>query len=106
MLKFLWDFRYVILFIIWLIITCVIKGKDWAKKKIYEYMLAAKQMSKDGFLKSGTEQEEWVINNLYILFQRLKIPYVTKDNLRPLVQKLYKIAMDKMDDGKINNSIK
>jgi len=84
----------------------VIKGKDWRDKKIHEYMLAAKQMSKDGLLKSGDEQEEWVVNNIYILFQKLKIPFITKDNIRFAVKKLYKLAMDKMDDGKINNSIK
>lgn len=104
MLKFLWDFRYIIAFVVWAIITAVIKGKDWRDKKIQEYMLAAKQMSKDGFLKSGPEQEEWVISNLVILFKKLKLP-VSADMIRPVVQKLYKIAMDKMDDGKLNNSI-
>jgi len=106
MLKWLFEFRYVILFVLWLIITCVIKGKDWTKKKIYEYMLAAKQMSKEGFLKSGTEQEEWVVNSLYILFMKLKIPFVTKEVIRPIVKKLYNLAMDKMDNGKIDNSFK
>lgn len=105
MLKFLWDFRYVIAFIIYVIISSIIKGKDWRDKKIHEYMLAAKQMSKDGFLKSGDEQEEWVIANLVVLFKKFKIP-VTYEMIRPVVQKLYKIAMDKMDDGQFNNSLK
>ena len=106
MLKFLWDWRYVILFVLWAIITCIIKGKDWRDKKIHEYMLAAKQMSTDGFLKDGQAQEDWVVDNIYILFQRLKIPFINKDNIRYAVKKLYNLAMDKMDNGKIDNSFK
>lgn len=106
MLKFLWNFRYVILFVLWAVITCVTMGKEWVKKKALQSMLAAKQMAKDGFLKSGPEQEDWAVNALYILLQRLKIPFITKENLKTIIRKLYLISMDFLDDGQINSSVK
>lgn len=78
MLKFLWDFRYDILFIIWFVITCIIKSKDWRDKKIHEYMLAAKQMSKDGFLKSGDEQQEWVFKVILLFINTAPIKIIIK----------------------------
>lgn len=93
------------MFVLWVVITCITMGKEWVKKKALQSMLVAKQMAKDGFLKSGPEQEEWAVNALYILLQRLKIPFVSKENLRPIVKKLYLVSMDLLDDGKINNSV-
>jgi hypothetical protein len=83
----------------------VTMGWQSFRAKAYSLMLLAKQLSKDEVLKTGIEQEEFVVNYSYILFEKCKIP-VSKETLRSWIQKLYIKAMDYLDDGKINNSYK
>jgi hypothetical protein len=103
---FIWEWRYVIIYIISFIIFITAQSKQWVNAKTYSLMLLAKSQAKDGILNSGEAQEEWVVDQLYLVLQKLKIPFVTKEALRVLVKKLYSIAKDYLDDGKINNSIK
>ncbi|MEA4827621.1 MAG: hypothetical protein VB130_13480 [Clostridium sp.] len=104
-MNFLWEWRYVIIYCISFIVFVIAHGKQWAKSKAYALMLLAKSKAKDGILTSGQEQEDWTVEQLYILFTKLKIPFITKDMLRNLVKNLYKVAKDYVDDGKLNNSI-
>lgn len=104
-LNFVWDYRYLLLWGLTAIVAGIIMGKQWVKGKAYSLMMLAKKLAKDQVLATGTAQEDWVVNALYILLKKLKIPFVTKESLRPLVDKLYKKALDYLDDGKINNSI-
>jgi hypothetical protein len=103
--EILWDYRYIILWVLTAIIYAVVMGKEWCKKKALELMLVAKQMSKEKMLANGQQQEDWAVRNLYLVLKKLKIPFVTEEALRPLIHKLYIMAMDKLDDGTINNSI-
>jgi hypothetical protein len=103
--QLIWEYRYIILWVLSTVIMCIVMGKEWTKGQAYALMLKAKQLSKDGFLKGGQQQEEWAVKALYLVLQKLKIPFVTEENLRPLVHKLYLAAMDKLDDGQVNNSI-
>jgi hypothetical protein len=103
--EFLWEFRYIILWALSIVVMCIIMGWQWTKQQAYALMLKAKQMSKDGFLKGGQLQEEWAVKALYLVFKKIKIPFVTEENLRPVVHKLYVAAMDKLDDGQVNKSI-
>ncbi|WP_034869274.1 hypothetical protein [Clostridium lundense] len=104
-INFIWEWRYVIIYIISFILFIVSQGKQWFNAKAYSLMLLAKSKAKDGVLASGQEQEDWTVDQLYIILNRLKIPFVTKDALRPVVRKLYRLAKDYIDDGKLNNSI-
>lgn len=105
LINFLWEWRYIIIYIISFVIFLVTHGKQWVNAKAYSLMLLAKSKAKDGVLNSGQEQEDWTVDQLYIVLKKLKIPFVTKEALRPLVRKLYKLAKDYIDDGKLNNSI-
>lgn len=104
-LNFIWDYRYLLLWGLTALVAGITMGKQWIKEKVYTLMLLAKKLAKDQVLATGAAQEEWVVNALYILLKKLKIPFVTKESLQPLVDKLYKKAMDYLDDGKLNNSI-
>jgi hypothetical protein len=107
MLKSLiWEYRFVLLWLLTAAIYAVVMGKEWCKKKALEVMLVAKQLSKEKVLANGRQQEDWAVKALYLILKKLKIPFVTEEALRPFVHKLYIAAMDKLDDGKFNNSIK
>lgn len=103
-LNVLWDWRFVIVAIISGILYFL---KDWQKSKaaLYNAMLQAKRKAKDGVLKSGNEQVEWIVNEAYQKLPRTWVKAVGKDNLRTLIAWLYRKGMDKLDDGKLNNSI-
>jgi hypothetical protein len=101
----MWEYRFVLLWILATIIYGVTMGKEWVKAKAYALMLQAKKLAKDGALANGAEQEVWVVNGLYIVLQKLKIPFVTKERLQPIVHKLYIKAIDLLDNGKVDNSI-
>lgn len=103
--QFLWDYRFILLWILTAVIYAVVMGKEWCKKKALELMLVAKQLSKERVLANGQQQEDWAVKALYLVLKKLKIPFVTEESLRPLVHKLYVKAMGKLDDGKFNNSI-
>ncbi|MDP4267034.1 MAG: hypothetical protein Q8880_06335 [Bacteroidota bacterium] len=81
--------------------------KDWHKAKadLYNAMLQAKRLAKDGILKSGDEQVDWIVNEAYQKLPASWIKTIGKDNLRTYIAWLYKKGMDKLDDGKLNNSI-
>ena len=104
-LNIVWDYRYLLLWVILAVITCITMGRQWVKAKVYTLMLLAKKLAKDQVLATGAEQEEWVVNALYLVLKKLKIPFVTKEGLQRLVDKLYKKAIDYLDDGKFNNSV-
>ena len=98
------DYGYIMLYILSVLIACIVMGKQWVKAKAYSLMLIAKQKAKEGILKGGEQQEIWATKALYIVLKRLKIPFITEENLRPLVHKLYVRALDYLDDGQLNNS--
>lgn len=105
-LEFLFEYRFIILWLLMAIISAVVMGKEWVKAKAYSFMLLAKKLAKDKVLSTGAEQEEFAVKALYMLFKKLKIPFVTEEGLQKLVHKLYVKAMDYLDDGEFNNSVK
>lgn len=75
---------------------------NWFRQRAYALMVQAKRLAKDEILKSGEDQEQWVVNMLS------KIPwimFIPRGWLVIAVKYLYGIAKDYCDDGKINNSI-
>ncbi|WP_315109723.1 hypothetical protein [Clostridium intestinale] len=105
LLTLIWEWRYVFLYALGVIAFAVFQGKQWIKCKAYAFMLLAKSKAKDGILNSGQAQEDWAVEALYILLKKLKIPFVTEETVRAIVKKLYVLAKDYLDDGKINISI-
>jgi hypothetical protein len=102
MLNFLWDIRYILVIIVFLILFALL---DWNgfKNKISQLMLAAKQMSKDGVLKNGEEQAAWVATQVYMLLPA-RYRLLNKAVVVKIIVWLYKQAMDYMDNGKLDGS--
>jgi hypothetical protein len=103
-LNLLWDWRFIIAAIIAFLVYCWLDWKE-AKSRLYATMLRAKSLAKDAVLKSGQEQEEWVVKKAYQLLPlKFKI-FISEERLRQIVHWLYHTAKDMLDDNKLNNSI-
>ena len=103
MKEFLWDWRFVILFILAAIVWLVF---NWQKAKIMAYngMLRAKSLAKDWVLNSGQEQEDWVVERVYPCIPATIRLFMNRDAFRTFVRWLYRIGKDILDDGELNNS--
>lgn len=101
-LAFLWEWRFVIVVVIAGILF-VITHWESTKAKLYALMLQAKSLAKDEVLKSGKEQEDWVILQIvkYIPYAK----FIPDAVLRKVVHYLYIQGKDYLDDGKLNGSI-
>jgi len=80
---------------------------EWEKFKgiLYALMLQAKSMAKDAVLKSGKEQEEWVLQKAYAYLPRWITFAIPQEVMRKIISWLYNMTKDYLDDGKLNNSI-
>lgn len=99
----LWEFRYVILILIVLIVYFII---EWQRTKVllYQLMVRAKSLAKDAILRSGTEQENWVVAKAYMFLPRRITIFITQEKMHSIVHYLYVKAKDYIDDGIMNNS--
>ena len=105
MKEFLWDWRFVIIVLLGIILWVVF---NWQKAKAIAYngMLRAKSLAKDHVLNSGQEQEDWVVERVYPCLPAAFRLVVNKDLFRKFVRWLYGIGKDWIDDGVLNGSNK
>ncbi|KGK88055.1 hypothetical protein [Clostridium sp. HMP27] len=103
-LSVVWEWRFVIVLIVAVIVFAL---AEWNKFKAISYgiMLQAKSKAKDAVLKSGKEQEEWVVKQLYQFLPKTLVAFISEDLMRTIVHYLYIKAKDYLDDGQLNNSI-
>lgn len=103
MKNFLWDWRYVIICLVLVVIAAI---WDWERTKehIFEAMLDAKALAQEGILKTGKAQEDWAVKMIFKLIPKPIAFFIREDSVRKLVKHFYKKSMDYLDDGKINNS--
>jgi hypothetical protein len=102
---FLFEYRFVIAVGLAVILYAFF---EWNKFKslAYAIMLNAKSKAKDLILKSGQEQEDFVVQHLYALLPlRIKAFIKSPETLRPVVHFLYLKMKDLIDDGSLNGSI-
>jgi len=80
---------------------------EWQKFKaiVHGIMLQAKSMAKDLVLKSGQEQEDWVVVQAYKYLPKWATIFISNAVMHKIVHYLYHKAKDYLDDRKINNSI-
>lgn len=104
MLKIIWEYRFIILVVLAVILYAAL-GWQKFKTTCYSLMLQAKSMAKDAILRSGAQQEEWVIKKAYKFLPRKITIFLNEDRMRKLVHYLYIKSKDYIDDGKINNSV-
>jgi hypothetical protein len=103
-LDFAIENQYIILGTLSLILYVIFETQK-AKEKLVELMLLAKDKAKDGILKSGKEQEDYVVAIAYkILPQRITM-FLSNDLMHKIVHHIYVAIKDKVDDGKWNGSI-
>jgi len=103
-MNLVWEFRYILIVIFGVIVFALF---EWEKFKsiAYKTMLQAKTLAKDTILSSGQEQEDWVVDKLYLIMPIPFRVFLNKDLLRTIVKSVYDKAKDFLDDGKINGSI-
>lgn len=106
-LNFIWEYRFVIIAVVAFILYVIFNPQD-LKLRIMNAILDAKQLAKEGVLKSGLEQRDWVVSNVF-MFLNNRWSFVVKilgeDRLKVIIQNLYDKALDYIDDGKFNNSL-
>ena len=103
MSKLLFDFRFVIVFILCMIIFAIFERERFVTK-VNAVMLCAKQLAKDKVLKTGKEQEDFVVIKILDSLPRWLSKAIPEDILRKIIKYLYNQAMDYIDDGLINDS--
>lgn len=99
-----WEFRFVIVSLIAILLFALLEWNSF-KSIAYGIMLQAKSLAKDTVLKSGQEQEDWVVKKLYPYVPLVVRPLISEETLRTVVRALFLKAKDYLDDGQINNSI-
>lgn len=103
-LNFIWEYRFVFMTAVAVIFYAIGDWKSF-KAQAYNYMLRAKSLAKDGILKSGKEQEEWVVNLILQKAPKSWVRFLSEEQKRKIVKCLYDKGLDLLDDGKLNNSI-
>jgi len=105
MINKLFEYRFIILIILAVILYAAFEWEKF-KTKAYALMLQAKSMAKDLILKSGSQQENWVVKKAYQFLPRKLTIFINEARMRKIIHYLYIKAKDMADDGKLNNSIK
>ncbi len=100
----LFEYRFVIVLAVAVLIFALF---EWEKVKgiIGSLMLNAKSLAKDAVLQSGKAQEDWVLMKAYQYLPKWITIFIPQEVMRKLIQYLYHMAKDYLDDGVINKSI-
>lgn len=101
---FVWEYRFILLLVLAVGIYCLFEWQR-AKTIAYSLMLQAKSLAKDAVLRSGKQQEEWVVKKAYQFLPKTLTLFISEDLMRKIIHKLYMSAKDYIDDGKLNSSI-
>lgn len=104
MLNFIVEYRFILLVLLGVIFYAVLEWNKF-KKLAYSSILNAKSLAKDYILKSGKQQEDWVVKKMYQYLPKTLVKFISEENMRRAVHYLYHKAKDYIDDGKINNSV-
>lgn len=103
-MKLLFEYRFIIILVLAIILYAALEWQKF-KTQAYALMLQAKSLAKDAILKSGLQQEEWVIKKAYQFLPGRITVFLNEQRMRKIVHYLYVRAKDYVDDGEINNSI-
>jgi hypothetical protein len=102
-LAFLFEWRFVIAVIVAIGLYALFAWSSF-KAKAYAIMLQAKSLAKDAILKSGQEQESWVVERLYRFLPKV-FSLIPEAILRKCVHYLFIKGKDYLDDGQLNGSV-
>lgn len=99
MKEFIWEYRNVIVYFLGLVIYIVL---EYDRNKIKDFMLQAKHQAKDKILETGEQQKHFVLTKARIFVPGFA--FLPAQAQEYIVEVIYKKAMDKLDDGKLNGS--
>jgi len=104
MKQLIWEYRFLVIVVVAITLFALL---EWQKFKAISYglMLQAKGLAKDAVLKSGDQQEEWVVKKAYQWLPKKFTIFISEEMMRKIVHYLYHKAKDYLDDGELNNSI-
>jgi len=104
MKELIFEYRFILVIAFAIFIFALF---EWEKLKgiLYSLMLQAKSMAKDAVLKSGKEQEEWVLKKAYVYLPKWITFAIPQETMRKIISWLYRMAKDYLDDGKLNKSV-
>lgn len=74
------------------IVVAIVQNWTSLKAKAYESIAMAKKLAKDEVLKSGQEQEDWVVKTAYPLLPAQIKLFISEATFRTIVKKLYSAA--------------
>ncbi|CAM2938986.1 hypothetical protein HAHI6034_05830 [Hathewaya histolytica] len=100
----LWEYRFIIVLLVSIVLYIVLEWEKF-KRVSYGVMLQAKSLAKDKILKSGKQQEEWVVKKMYQFLPKALTVFISDEVMKKIVHFLYVKGKDYLDDGKLNNSI-
>lgn len=104
----IFEYRYIIIYALVLIVGIIFNPSEF-KARLYQAILQAKKLAKDGVLQTGIAQEDYVVANIskFVGFRfKFILTLIGENNLRLIIKKLYIKAIDLVDDGKLNDSVK
>ena len=103
-LNFIIEYRFILLVVLGVFIFAI---AEWGKfkKLAYSAILNAKRLAKDMVLKSGKQQEDWVVGKMYQYLPKKITRFISEKNMRRAVHYLYHQLKDYMDNGRLDNSI-
>lgn len=104
MKELIWEYRFIIVIVVTAALFALLEWERF-KGTAYALMLQAKRMAKDAVLKSGAQQEEWVIRKAYQFLPKSITIFISNEVMGKIVHYLYIKAKDKLDDGQLNNSV-
>jgi len=104
MKELIFEYRFILVIAFAIFIFALF---EWEKFKsiLYSLMLQAKSKAKDAVLKSGKEQEEWVVQNAYVYLPKWITFAIPQEVMRKIISWLYHMAKEYLDDGKLNKSV-
>ncbi|WP_326514770.1 hypothetical protein [Clostridium intestinale] len=104
LLSLVWEWRYIVIVVAAVAVYSLFEWQR-AKVKAYSLMLQAKRLAKDAFLKSGKQQEEWVVKKMQQFLPKPITLFISEELMFKIVDFLYVKAKDYIDDGEFNNSV-
>lgn len=105
MVEFFFQNKIILILVLLVLIFILF---EWQRSKtiLYALMLQAKRYAKDAILKSGREQEDWVVKRAMIFLPVSIRIFLSEEVLRVIIHDLFTALKDYIDDGEFNSSIR
>ena len=97
----IWIISIAIIVAIIFLVYLLLKVNEKIRTKAYEFFLKAEHEFING---EGEIKMDYVVSNVYVYLPTFVRIFMTEENLKVLLQKMFDEVKDLLDDGKFNNS--